>query len=143
MSSKYIHFFRAYFTKHVQSKRLPFILIVKARNIIISSRFAYYVSYEQVLDSYTAACAGILTLHPIHLWSTNASVAQLYAGIGEDGHIAFNEPGSSLTSRTRIKSLAVDTITANSRFFKGNTEDVPKSALTVGVGTVMDAREVC
>jgi len=64
------------------------------------------------------------------------------AGIGPDGHIAFNEPGSSLTSRTRIKSLAVETIEANARFFKGDTTSVPKAALTVGVGTVMDAREV-
>ena len=63
-------------------------------------------------------------------------------GIGPDGHIAFNEPGSSLVSRTRIKSLAVDTIEANARFFGGDVTKVPKSALTVGVGTVMDAREV-
>ena len=64
------------------------------------------------------------------------------SGIGPDGHIAFNEPGSSLVSRTRIKSLAVDTIEANARFFGGDVTKVPKSALTVGVGTVMDAREV-
>ena len=63
-------------------------------------------------------------------------------GIGPDGHIAFNEPGSSLSSRTRIKSLAVDTILANARFFDNDITQVPKAALTVGVGTVMDAREV-
>ncbi|KAJ3350556.1 Glucosamine-6-phosphate isomerase 1 [Entophlyctis luteolus] len=63
-------------------------------------------------------------------------------GIGPDGHIAFNEPGSSLSSRTRIKTLAYETIIANSRFFDGDIEKVPKLALTVGVGTVMDAREV-
>jgi glucosamine-6-phosphate deaminase len=63
-------------------------------------------------------------------------------GIGPDGHLAFNEPGSSLTSRTRIKSLTTDTIIANSRFFGGDAHQVPKTALTVGVGTVMDAREV-
>jgi glucosamine-6-phosphate deaminase len=74
-------------------------------------------------------------------------------GIGPDGHIAFNEPGSSLTSRTRIKTLvsshapldssqAYDTIRANSRFFNNDISLVPKMALTVGVGTVMDAREV-
>lgn len=63
-------------------------------------------------------------------------------GVGPDGHIAFNEPGSSLTSRTRIKTLTQDTIIANSRFFEGNTDLVPKTALTVGVGTVMDARSV-
>lgn len=63
-------------------------------------------------------------------------------GIGPDGHIAFNEPGSSLSSRTRIKTLTTDTIIANSRFFEGDVNKVPKTAMTVGVGTVMDAREV-
>ncbi|MBD5234618.1 MAG: glucosamine-6-phosphate deaminase [Bacteroidales bacterium] len=63
-------------------------------------------------------------------------------GVGPDGHIAFNEPGSSLTSRTRVKTLTQDTIIANSRFFEGNVNLVPKTALTVGVGTIMDARSV-
>ena len=63
-------------------------------------------------------------------------------GIGPDGHIAFNEPGSSLSSRTRIKTLTYDTIVANSRFFDGDINKVPKTALTVGVGTVLDAEEV-
>ena len=63
-------------------------------------------------------------------------------GIGPDGHIAFNETGSSLSSRTRMKTLTTDTIIANSRFFEGDVNKVPKTALTVGVGTVMSAREV-
>ena len=63
-------------------------------------------------------------------------------GVGPDGHIAFNEPGSSLTSRTRQMSLTTDTIIANSRFFDNDVNKVPKTALTVGVGTVMDARSV-
>lgn len=63
-------------------------------------------------------------------------------GIGPDGHIAFNEPGSSLVSRTRVKTLARDTILANARFFDGDLSKVPTMALTVGVGTVMDAKEV-
>lgn len=63
-------------------------------------------------------------------------------GIGPDGHIAFNEPGSSLTSRTRVKTLTTDTIIANCRFFDNDVNLVPKTALTVGVGTVMDAKEV-
>jgi glucosamine-6-phosphate deaminase len=63
-------------------------------------------------------------------------------GIGPDGHIAFNEPGSSLSSRTRVKTLTYDTRLANSRFFDNDVNKVPKLALTVGVGTVMDAREV-
>ena len=63
-------------------------------------------------------------------------------GIGPDGHIAFNEPGSSLTSRTRDKELTMDTIAANARFFGGDINAVPKLALTVGVGTILDAKEV-
>ncbi len=63
-------------------------------------------------------------------------------GIGPDGHIAFNEPGSSLASRTRVKTLTTDTIIANSRFFENDINQVPKTALTVGVGTIMDAKEV-
>lgn len=63
-------------------------------------------------------------------------------GIGPDGHIAFNEPGSSLSSRTRIKTLTTDTIVANSRFFDNDVNKVPKTALTVGVGTILDAKEV-
>ncbi|KIW14253.1 glucosamine-6-phosphate deaminase [Exophiala spinifera] len=63
-------------------------------------------------------------------------------GVGRDGHIAFNEPGSSLVSRTRVEVLAQDTIHANARFFGGDLSLVPTRALTVGVQTVMDAREV-
>ena len=63
-------------------------------------------------------------------------------GVGEDGHIAFNEPFSSLQSRTRIKTLTPDTIAVNSRFFGGDISLVPTQALTVGVGTIMDARKV-
>jgi glucosamine-6-phosphate deaminase len=63
-------------------------------------------------------------------------------GVGADGHIAFNEPGSSLSSRTRVKTLTRDTKIVNSRFFGGDPDKVPSTALTVGVGTVMDAREV-
>ena len=63
-------------------------------------------------------------------------------GVGADGHIAFNEPGSSLSSRTRVKTLTRDTIIQNSRFFGGDTSRVPAQALTVGVGTVTDAEEV-
>jgi len=63
-------------------------------------------------------------------------------GIGPDGHIAFNEPGSSLASRTRVKTLTTDTKIANSRFFGNDTSKVPSTALTVGVGTVMDSHRV-
>jgi glucosamine-6-phosphate deaminase len=63
-------------------------------------------------------------------------------GIGVDGHIAFNEPGSSLQSRTRRKSLTEDTRIANSRFFDNDINQVPKYALTIGVATLLDAEEV-
>ena len=62
-------------------------------------------------------------------------------GIGSDGHIAFNEPGSSLGSRTRIKTLSKETIEDNSRFFKKKAE-VPIYAITMGVGTVLEARKL-
>ncbi len=61
-------------------------------------------------------------------------------GIGRDGHIGFNEPGSSLGSRTRIKTLARETREDNARFFDGNIDAVPKYAITMGVGTIMEAR---
>ncbi|HEV8606616.1 MAG TPA: glucosamine-6-phosphate deaminase [Tepidisphaeraceae bacterium] len=62
-------------------------------------------------------------------------------GIGTDGHIGFNEPGSSLSSRTRLKTLARQTIDDNARFFK-NRNEVPIYAITMGVGTVLEAREI-
>lgn len=62
-------------------------------------------------------------------------------GIGGNGHIAFNEPGSSLGSRTRIKTLTEETVRDNARFFK-NIEEVPKLAITMGIGTIMEAREI-
>lgn len=63
-------------------------------------------------------------------------------GVGEDGHIAFNEPFSSLNSRTRVKTLTQTTIRANARFFDGNANLVPTHALTVGISTIMSAQEV-
>lgn len=106
--------------------------------------------------------------------SAAGGIELFIGGIGPDGHIAFNEPGSSLVSRTRvsklkiityfgnyilynsihsslifkrnliyiIETLAHDTIIANARFFDNDIEKVPKQALTVGVGTVMEAHEV-
>ena len=62
-------------------------------------------------------------------------------GIGADGHIAFNEPGSSLGSRTRLKTLAEQTINDNARFFE-RKEDVPIYAITMGVGTILDAKRI-
>ncbi|MEX2559365.1 MAG: glucosamine-6-phosphate deaminase [Pirellulales bacterium] len=60
-------------------------------------------------------------------------------GIGSDGHIAFNEPGSSLGSRTRLKTLTAETIRDNARFF-GSPAEVPRLAITMGVGTILESR---
>lgn len=62
-------------------------------------------------------------------------------GIGGDGHIGFNEPGSSLASRTRVKTLTKETIEDNSRFFK-NKNEVPRYAITMGVGTILESKKV-
>ncbi|MBP3710048.1 MAG: glucosamine-6-phosphate deaminase [Treponema sp.] len=63
-------------------------------------------------------------------------------GIGSDGHIAFNEPGESLASRTHIALLTKETVDANSRFFGGDISQVPTQAFSVGVGTICDSDEV-
>jgi len=60
-------------------------------------------------------------------------------GIGTDGHIAFNEPGSSLGSRTRLKTLASETVRDNARYF-GSKDQVPRLAVTMGVGTILESR---
>lgn len=73
---------------------------------------------------------------------TDAGGIDLFlGGVGTDGHVAFNEPGSSLSSRTRIKTLTTKTIVANSRFFD-TVDDVPKTAITVGVGTILESEEI-
>lgn len=63
-------------------------------------------------------------------------------GVGRNGHLAFNEPGSAFTSRTRPVTLEPNTRQANARFFEGDESRVPKQALSVGIGTVLDAREI-
>ena len=63
-------------------------------------------------------------------------------GVGEDGHLAFNEPFSSLNSRTRVKTLTYDTLVVNSRFFDNDVNKVPKQAMSVGVATVLDSKQV-
>ena len=62
-------------------------------------------------------------------------------GIGRNGHIGFNEPSSSLSSRTRVKTLAEETVEANSRFFKDKNE-VPRFCLTMGIGTIMESKMI-
>ncbi|MCJ1324802.1 hypothetical protein MMC10_001464 [Thelotrema lepadinum] len=94
-----------------------------------------------------AECAnGGLTIFSEHsyesLISSYGPIDLFLGGVGPSGHIAFNEPFSSLTSRTRPVVLASSTIAANARFFNNDLTQVPKRALTVGVGTIMDAREI-
>ena len=115
----YHYFMKENFFKHIN---------IKQKNIHIPNGMTR--DFEKECQDYEAAikkCGG---------------VNLFIGGIGTDGHIAFNEPGSSLTSRTRIKTLTTDTRIANSRFFGGDVNNVPSHALTVGVGTVMAAREV-
>ena len=63
-------------------------------------------------------------------------------GVGEDGQIGVNEPFSSLNSRTRVKTLTYDTLVVNSRFFDNDVNKVPKQAMSVGVATVLDSKQV-
>lgn len=63
-------------------------------------------------------------------------------GIGSDGHIGFNEPGSSLASRTRLKTLTDRTRRDNARFFEGGIAEVPRHVVTQGIGTILDARHL-
>jgi len=63
-------------------------------------------------------------------------------GVGTDGHLAFNEPGSSLASRTRIKTLTAQTRKDNARFFGGDPDSVPRHCLTQGIGTILEARHL-
>ena len=101
---------------------------IKKENVHILNGNADYLEQECV--HYEKAIADI------------GGIALFLGGIGTDGHIAFNEPGTSLSSRTHIATLNNDTIIANSRFFDNNVDLVPKRALTVGVATIMSAKEV-
>ena len=74
--------------------------------------------------------------------AAEGGIELILTGMGSNGHIAFNEPGSPFSSRTRVETLAKSTIADNARFFDGDLSRVPKAAFTIGIGTVMDAREV-
>ena len=115
----YHYFMHEHFFSHID---------IEPANIHILDGMAQDTKAE--CEKYEAAIAGY---GKIHLFM---------GGVGADGHIAFNEPGSSLSSRTRQKKLTQDTIAMNARFFNGDTEAVPKAALTVGIGTITDAEEV-
>ncbi|MDR2103619.1 MAG: glucosamine-6-phosphate deaminase [Treponema sp.] len=94
-----------------------------------------------ILDGMAADLAGECEAYEAAI-AAAGGIDLFLGGMGVDGHLAFNEPGSSLQSRTRIKTLTQDTKIVNARFFGGDIQQVPSTALTVGVGTVMDAREV-
>lgn len=87
------------------------------------------VSHEEFCERYEAAIvqAGGIDIQVL--------------GIGKDGHIGFNEPSSSLGSRTRIKTLTQSTLEANAPHFGGTIDAVPKMAITMGVGTIMEAKQ--
>ena len=73
--------------------------------------------------------------------NANRGIDLCILGIGSNGHIAFNEPGSSFKSRTRVVDLSLQTIQDNSRFF-GSAEDVPKQAITMGLGTIIESKKI-
>ena len=73
--------------------------------------------------------------------NVNKGIDLCILGIGSNGHIAFNEPGSSFKSRTRVVDLSEQTIQDNSRFFD-SIDDVPKQAITMGLGTIMESKKI-
>jgi glucosamine-6-phosphate deaminase len=114
----YHYFMHENFFKHVN--------IPKSNIHIPSGTTSNYQAFCQWYEERINECGGI--------------DAQIL-GIGSDGHIAFNEPTSSLASRTRLKTLAQQTIDDNARFFD-KAEDVPIYAITMGVGTILDSRKL-
>ncbi len=114
----YHYFMREHFFQHVN---------IPQHNINIpSGTTSNYPAFCQWYEGRIAECGGI---------------DLQILGIGSDGHIAFNEPGSSLSSRTRLKTLSKQTIDDNARFFE-RRESVPVYAITMGVGTILDARRL-
>ncbi len=114
------------------------------RNVIeteIASRVEWPADQVQgpdgIADDIQAACAAYETAI-----ADAGGVDLQILGIGTDGHIAFNEPGSSLASRTRIKTLTRQTRLDNARFFDDDLDQVPTHCLTQGLGTIMEARHL-
>ena len=115
----YHYYMENYFFKHID---------IQAKNVHILNGNAPDLDHEcQAYEEAISAVGGI--------------DLQL-GGVGEDGHLAFNEPGSSLASKTRSKDLNLSTIIANSRFFADDVSQTPKLALTIGIDTIMQAKEV-
>lgn len=92
---------------------------------------------DGLADDLPAACAAYE-----HAIRAAGGVDVQLLGIGSDGHIGFNEPGSSLASRTRIKTLTASTRSDNARFFGGDVAAVPTHCLTQGLGTISEARHI-
>lgn len=92
-------------------------------------------------DGSAADLVAACTAYEEALWAADGVDLQIL-GVGTDGHIAFNEPGSSLSSRTRIKTLTSQTRHDNARFFGDSVDAVPRHCITQGVGTIMEARHV-
>jgi glucosamine-6-phosphate deaminase len=114
----YHHFMHEHFFQHVN--------IPRHQINIPSGTTSNYHAFCQWYEARIAECGGI---------------DLQILGIGSDGHIAFNEPTSSLSSRTRLKTLSKQTIDDNARFFQ-KREDVPVYAITMGVGTILEARKL-
>jgi len=117
-AQSYHHFMHDNFFKHVN--------IAPSNIYIPSGTTSNYPAFCQWYEGRIGECGGI---------------DLQILGIGSDGHIAFNEPGSSLSSRTRLKTLSKQTIDDNARFFE-RRDDVPVYAITMGVGTILDARSL-
>ena len=114
------------------------------RNVIereIASRVDFAPGAVQGPDGLAEDLVGACAAYEDAIASVGGVDLQLL-GIGTDGHIAFNEPGSSLASRTRIKTLTRQTREDNARFFGGDIDQVPQHCLTQGLATIMSARHL-
>ena len=116
---------------------------------LIALNKAGKVSFKDVVTFNMDEYVGLPEEHPesyhSFMWNTffnHVGIDLFLGGVGEDGHLAFNEPFSSLNSRTRVKTLTYDTLVVNSRFFDNDVNKVPKQAMSVGVATVLDSKQV-
>lgn len=114
------------------------------RNVIeqeLVSRVDFSPGDVHGLDSHAEDIPAACTAYEMAIVAAGGVDVQLL-GIGADGHVAFNEPGSSLASRTRLKTLTAGTRADNARFFDGDVDAVPRHCLTQGLGTIMQARHL-
>lgn len=118
--ASYHHFMREHFFQHIDLH--PARAFIPSGTVLIGEIEAYCARYEEGIKQVGGIDLQIL-------------------GLGSDGHIGFNEPSSSLTSRTRIKTLTPRTRQDNARFFR-DPEQVPHHVLTMGIGTIMESREI-